>query len=60
MNLKKETETEAPTPKWIIFLGVVLFVGSAAWGGWVLAKNAEQRGATKSANPYEDRSLFGR
>ena len=60
MNLKKEPEAVVPTPKWIILLGIVLFVGSAAWGGWVLAKNSEQRGATKSANPYEDRSLFGR
>lgn len=60
MSLKKEPESSAPTPKWIIFLGVVLFVGSAAWGGWVMAKNAEQRSVPKSANPYEDRSLFGR
>ena len=60
MSLKKEPETSAPTPKWILLLGVFLFVGSAAWGGWVLAKNAAQRGAIKSANPYEDRSLFGR
>ena len=44
----------------LLLVFILVFVGTAAWGGYVLAKNAELKGAKKSADPIEDRSLFGR
>ncbi len=49
-----------PTPRWVIVAFLVLFIGTAAWGGYVLAKNAELRQARPSPDPIENRSLFGR
>ena len=39
---------------------IIIFIGTAAWGGYVLAKNAHLKGAKSSVDPLEDRSLFGR
>ena len=49
-----------PTPKWALLLFLGLFIASAAWGGYVLAKNAQKRAAPKGSDAFEDRSLFGR
>ena len=48
------------TPKWLILLCLVIFIGSAALGGYALAKGAEEKASRKSADPFADRSLFGR
>lgn len=53
-------QTEKPTPKWLIILCLVIFIGSAALGGYALAKGAEEKASRKSADPFADRSLFGR
>ena len=49
-----------PTPRWALVLFLTLFVATSAWGGYVLAKNAQKRSAPKGADGFEDRSLFGR
>lgn len=51
---------EARTPKWVILLSLVIFIGSAAVGGYYMAKGAEAKASRKSADPFADRSLFGR
>jgi hypothetical protein len=48
------------TSTWGICLFLVIFIGSAAWGGCALAEQAGKKGAKKSNDPIEDRSLFGR
>jgi hypothetical protein len=53
-------QAETPTPKWLIILCLVIFIGSAALGGYALAKGAEEKASRKSADPFADRSLFGR
>ena len=53
-------QTEKLTPKWLIILCLVIFIGSAALGGYALAKGAEEKASRKSADPFADRSLFGR
>jgi len=52
--------TNRTTPKWLILLCLVIFIGSAALGGYTLAKSAEEKASRKSADPFADRSLFGR
>ncbi|MEY4271615.1 MAG: hypothetical protein RL250_481 [Verrucomicrobiota bacterium] len=47
-------------PKWRICLFLVIFIGSAAWGGCALAEQGGLKGANRPADPIEDRSLFGR
>jgi hypothetical protein len=49
-----------PTPKWLIIILLVIFIGSAAWGAYVMVVNEEKYGAPKPKDPLEDRSLFGR
>jgi hypothetical protein len=56
----KENVTVTPTSRIKIFLFIIIFIGTAAWGGYVLAKNAHLKGVKSSADPIEDRSLFGR
>jgi hypothetical protein len=53
-------QAETKTPKWVILLSLVIFIGSAAFGGYALAKSAEEKASRKSADPFADRSLFGR
>ena len=48
-----------PTSRTKLLLFLLAFIGTAAWGGYVLAKYAHLRGS-RPANPIEDRSLFGR
>jgi hypothetical protein len=48
-----------PTSRAKLLLFLLAFIGTAAWGGYVLAKYAHLRGS-RPANPIEDRSLFGR
>jgi hypothetical protein len=55
-----ENKLLPPTPRIWILVFIVIFIGTAAWGGYVLAKNAHLKGSKKSADPVEDRSLFGR
>ena len=50
----------AATSRMRLLLFIVIFIGTAAWGGYVLAKNANLSRAKGSADPIEDRSLFGR
>jgi hypothetical protein len=49
-----------PTSRWWLLLFLVVFVGTAWWGGAVLARNGAKKTEGKPSNPYEDRSLFGR
>jgi hypothetical protein len=53
-------QDEKKTPQWLILLCLVIFIGSAAFGGYALAKSAEEKANRKSADPFADRSLFGR
>jgi hypothetical protein len=53
-------ERKARTANWKICLFLVIFISSAAWGGCALAEQAGKKGAMKSKDPIEDRSLFGR
>jgi hypothetical protein len=53
-------ERKARTANWKICLFLAIFIGSAAWGGCALAEQAGKKGAMKSKDPIEDRSLFGR
>jgi flagellar basal body-associated protein FliL len=52
-------EKKAP-PKWLIILLLVMFIGSAFWGAYVMVQNEAKYGAPKPSDPLEDRSLFGR
>jgi len=56
----KAKVTLAPTSRIKFLLFITIFIGTAAWGGYVLAKNAHLKRAKSSADPIEDRSLFGR
>ncbi len=56
----KANVTLPPTSRIKFLLFIVIFIGTAAWGGYVLAKNAHLKRAKGSADPIEDRSLFGR
>jgi hypothetical protein len=56
---RKLSETQN-TSRFRLFIFIVIFIGSAAWGGYVLAKNAHLNRRSGSADPIEDRSLFGR
>ncbi len=56
----KVNVTLPPTSRIKLLLFILIFIGTAAWGGYVLAKNAHLKGAKSSADPIEDRSLFGR
>ncbi len=53
-------ERKARTANWKICLFLAIFISSAAWGGCALAEQAGKKGAMKSKDPIEDRSLFGR
>jgi hypothetical protein len=53
-------ERKARTANWKMCLFLVIFISSAAWGGCALAEQAGKKGAMKSKDPIEDRSLFGR
>ncbi|MFM7397690.1 MAG: hypothetical protein ACKO4N_01810 [Verrucomicrobiota bacterium] len=53
------SDAPKPTSRIKVLLFLLAFVGTAAWGGYVLAKYAHLRGP-RPANPIEDRSLFGR
>jgi hypothetical protein len=53
-------EATKPTSRWWLLLFLVVFVGTAWWGGAVLARNGAKKSEGKPSNPYEDRSLFGR
>ncbi|MEI7602221.1 MAG: hypothetical protein WCJ77_01025 [Opitutae bacterium] len=55
-----ENKNPPPTSRIGLFLFIIIFIGTAAWGGYVLAKNAHLKGAKSSVDPLEDRSLFGR
>jgi hypothetical protein len=55
-----ENKNYPPTSPVRLFIFIIIFIGTAAWGGYVLAKNAHLKGAKTSADPIEDRSLFGR
>jgi len=55
-----ENKNLPPTSRVRLFIFIIIFIGTAAWGGYVLAKNAHLKGANRSADPIEDRSLFGR
>jgi hypothetical protein len=55
-----ENDPKKATARWRICLFLVIFIGSAAWGGCALAEQAGKKGAKKSTDPIEDRSLFGR
>jgi hypothetical protein len=55
-----ENKNHPPTSRVRLFIFIIIFIGTAAWGGYVLAKNAHLKGANRSADPIEDRSLFGR
>jgi hypothetical protein len=58
------SEEPAPSPSriWAIRTFLVLFIMSAAYMAWFGVQQQRLHGAkgTKSPNPYEDRSLFGR
>jgi len=56
------TENKNPptTSRVGLLLFIVIFIGTAAWGGYVLAKNANLSRAKSSTDPIEDRSLLGR
>jgi hypothetical protein len=56
----KENEVAPPTSRIKLLLFIIVFIGTAAWGGYVLAKNANLNRPKGSADPIEDRSLFGR
>lgn len=43
----------------LMILFIIIFIGSAMWGGYVLAKN-EALYKKRTVDPIEDRSLFGR
>jgi hypothetical protein len=53
-------ERKGRTANWKICLFLGIFISSAAWGGCALAEQAGKKGAMKSKDPIEDRSLFGR
>jgi len=53
-------ERKGRTANWKICLFLGIFISSAAWGGCALAEQAGKKGAMKSQDPIEDRSLFGR
>ncbi len=53
-------ELKGRTANWKICLFLGIFISSAAWGGCALAEQAGKKGALKSKDPIEDRSLFGR
>jgi len=53
-------EQKGRTANWKICLFLGIFISSAAWGGCALAEQAGKKGAMKSKDPIEDRSLFGR
>jgi hypothetical protein len=53
-------ERKVRTPSWKVCLFLVIFISSAAWGGCALAEQAGKKGAMKSKDPIDDRSLFGR
>ncbi len=55
-----ENKNHPPTSRVRLFIFIIIFIGTAAWGGYVLAKNAQLNRAKSSADPIEDRSLFGR
>ncbi len=55
-----EPSSPASTPKWVIVLFLLVFIGSAAWGGYVLAKNAHLRQRGQPTDPIENQTLFGR
>ena len=56
----KANVTLAPTSRIRFLLFITVFIGTAAWGGYVLAKNAHLKRAKATPDPIEDRSLFGR
>ena len=60
LGMTTTDQSESKTPKWLILLCLVIFIGSAALGGYALAKGAEEKASRKSADPFADRSLFGR
>lgn len=60
LGMTSSDQAEEKTPKWLILLCLVIFIGSAALGGYALAKGAEEKASRKSADPFADRSLFGR
>lgn len=53
-------DSSKPSPRWALILFLILFIGTAAWGGYVLAKNAELRQSQPSSDPIKNQSLFGR
>jgi len=53
-------DSTSRTSRLKLFIFLIVFVATAAWGGYVLAKNAHLNRAKGSADPIEDRSLFGR
>jgi hypothetical protein len=55
-----ENKKSPTTSRVGLLLFIVIFIGTAAWGGYVLAKNANLSRAKSSTDPIEDRSLFGR
>jgi len=55
----KGPDAPKPTSRFKFLLFLLIFIGTAAWGGYVLAKYAHLRGP-RPTNPIEDRSLFGR
>jgi hypothetical protein len=56
----RETHSTKPTNRWGLLLFLLIFIGTAWWGGAVLAKNGAKKSEGKSNNPYVDQSLFGR
>ena len=60
LNPMSEPSSPTPTPKWVIVVFLVAFIGSAAWGGYVLAKNAHLRQRGQPSDPIQNQTLFGR
>lgn len=48
-----------PTSRIKLLIFLILFIGTAATGGYVLAKYAHLRGP-RPADPIQDQTLFGR
>lgn len=58
MNCKFSKSPQSSRLGLLVF--IVIFISTAAWGGYVLAKNAHLSRRAGSADPIEDRSLLGR